>query len=95
MSGHCAGVSPLRNETRDCTQSKSRRRRSTGHSRQFARGNHKKDLYCLHPLVCHDVEKKADGSTLGLNGTQSWNCLGQAALRREQWEQLESNHHEN
>jgi hypothetical protein len=22
------------------------------------------------------------------------NCLGRAALRREQWEQLESNHHE-
>jgi hypothetical protein len=35
----------------------------------FAHTNRKKDLYCLHPVVCHDVEKKVDGSTPGLART--------------------------
>jgi hypothetical protein len=37
-------------------------------------------------------EKKNDGGTPGPAGTLSGNRLGLVALRREQWEQLESNH---
>jgi hypothetical protein len=33
VTGHCGGVGPFRNERRDCTQIKSQRCRSTGHSR--------------------------------------------------------------
>jgi hypothetical protein len=29
----------------------------------FACIDRKKDLYCLHPVVCHDVERKVDGGT--------------------------------
>jgi hypothetical protein len=41
----------------------------------FARTNREKDLYCLHPAVCHDVERKADVSTTGPTGTLCGNCL--------------------
>jgi hypothetical protein len=40
-------------------------------------------------------EKKDDGGTPGLPGTLSGNSWGRAALRREQREQLWSNHREN
>jgi hypothetical protein len=39
----------------------------------------KKELYCLHPGTCHDVEKKCGGSTPGATGTLCENRLGQAA----------------
>jgi hypothetical protein len=39
--------------------------------------------------------KKDDGDTPGLTGTLSGDHLGQVALSRDQWEQLESNLHEN
>jgi hypothetical protein len=39
--------------------------------------------------------KKDGGGTHGTPGTLSENCSGRAALRREQREQLESNHSEN
>jgi hypothetical protein len=39
--------------------------------------------------------KKNYGSRLGLTGTLSGSCSGWSTLRREQREQLESNHHEN
>jgi hypothetical protein len=42
--------------------------------------------------MCHDVEKKVDGSTPGATGTLCENCLGQAALGREEQERLDSNH---
>jgi hypothetical protein len=43
----------------------------------------------LHPVVCHDVEKRVDVSTPGPTGTLCGNHSGRAALRREP---LESNH---
>jgi hypothetical protein len=86
---------PLGNKRGDCTQSMSRRCRCTGHSRQFARTDRKKDLYCLHPVVGNDAEKKADGSTPGPTGILRVNCLGQVASRREQQEQLDSKHSAN
>jgi hypothetical protein len=51
-------------------------------------------IVCI--LLCiHDVEKKVYGSTPGPTGTICRNSLGQAALRREQQDQFENNHHEN
>jgi hypothetical protein len=91
-TGHHGGVSPLGNKSVDCTQGKSWRWRWTGHSRWFVRTDRKKDLYCLYPVVGHDAEKKVYGSTPGPNGTLWGNHLGQAALRREQREQLNSKH---
>jgi hypothetical protein len=38
---------------------------------------------------------KVDGHTPQLAHTLSASCSGQAALMMEQWEQLDSNHHEN
>jgi hypothetical protein len=40
-----------------------------GYIRAPARTDRKKDLYCFHPVVCHDVEKKVDDSTPGSTGT--------------------------
>jgi hypothetical protein len=40
-------------------------------------------------------EIEVDGGTPGPAHILSGNCSRQVALRREQWEQLESNHHEN
>jgi hypothetical protein len=40
------------------------------------------------------LEKKDDCGTPGSARTYSGNCSGWAALRREQQEQLQSNHHE-
>jgi hypothetical protein len=58
----------------------------------FACTNQKKDLYYLHPVVCHDVEKKVNGSIPGSTGTLLGSHSGMAVLRREQ---LESNQCEN
>jgi hypothetical protein len=41
------------------------------------------------------MERKDCDSAPGLTGTLSGSGLGRAALRREQWERLEGNHHEN
>jgi hypothetical protein len=47
----------------------------------------------LSELLPAPIEKnKDDGGTLGPTGTLSGNCSGRAALRREQQEQLQSNH---
>jgi hypothetical protein len=35
----------------------------------FVYTEQKKELYCLHPVTCHVVEKKVDGSTPGVTGT--------------------------
>jgi hypothetical protein len=65
---------------RDCTPSKSRRCRSTEHSRN----------------VCpHRSEKQDNGNTPGPTGTLPGNHSGRASIKRKQWEQLEGNHREN
>jgi hypothetical protein len=66
----------LQIDRRDCTQRKSHRCRSIDHSRIF---------------FLHEAEKKDDGDTPGPTGTLWGSLLGWAALRRERWEQLESN----
>jgi hypothetical protein len=58
----------------------------------FVYTDRKKEIYCMHPVTCYDVEKKCDVSTAAVSGTICENGLGQAALRREQQERLESNH---
>jgi hypothetical protein len=45
----------------------------------FVHTKQEKDLYCLHPVVCHDV---VDGSISGPTDTLCGNRLGQAVLRR-------------
>jgi hypothetical protein len=51
-------------------------------------------IFIVWILLCHDVEKKVDGSIPKPTCTLSGNRSGRAALRREQQEQLESNHRE-
>jgi hypothetical protein len=69
---------PLRNERRDCTQSRSHECSSIDHSRNF---------------WPHEPEED-DGDKPGPIGTLWGNCLGWVALRREQWERLERSHRE-
>jgi hypothetical protein len=49
---------PFRNGKRECMQSKSRKLRSTDHCKYFACTYRKKDLYWLHHVLCHYVEKR-------------------------------------
>jgi hypothetical protein len=55
----------------------------------------KRRIFIVCILLCHDVEKKADGSTTGLTGTLWGNHSAWVTLRREQQERVESNNHEN
>jgi hypothetical protein len=45
-------------------------------------------------FALHRSEKEDNGDIPRPTGTLCRNCLGWAALRREQWEQLERSHHE-
>jgi hypothetical protein len=51
-------------------------------------------MFTVCVLLCHDVERRMNGDTPEPTGTLSGSRLRQAALRREQWVQLESNHRE-
>jgi hypothetical protein len=56
VTGRCGGVCPLRNEEEAAHRVAIRDLGTQATLGSLACTDRKKDLYCLHPVMCHDVE---------------------------------------
>jgi hypothetical protein len=84
MSGHFGGVGPYETLEENAQRLRAGDVGALATLGSLDRTDRKKDLYCLHPVLHHDGEKKDDGITTGITGTLCGNLSGRTVLRKEQ-----------